>query len=478
MVLTTSSIVPLSKGDSSRNIISSSDGTLSDTMQRSNSIVILSTTSVPSNGFSGTMQPSTPVVHVSTSSIPLNGTQTNGNSSGITSSPNGTLSQAMQPSHSTVIATNSSVQSSHTSYSLSASSLLVNLTTSATRLSGTHSIGISSDSPISSSVAISPVTETISPSLAVLVMTTSDVPSNNILSSGAQTSPNVSQPTSTKILPSNSLGNATNSLATSNGISSASDSALSGTISPNSNYSVTSSLLSSISGEFDDGINSTKTVSPNGTYSMSVNIQPTNTTAYNLNSSRLQVNGVSNTSSAVLHTNWTAKCTNSCQNSTTKNSTELVKAYKTKFFGEVSVTVFTKTNYTISVQTTDNLTRNCSFIPGDGTVGVVVETKVSSVSFPHRYFRPGRYRARINCVHNDTVLVKFSRRIIVSLPVVHSQLSCPDLFQTDTTYYCFFTVDQASVLDIVVAIGNDSKATHSFSGKMFACTEFLLSACW
>mgnify|MGYP002803914598 FL=1 len=418
----TTELVPLKStlrnGDSSRTIISLPDSSLSDTMQPSKSIVIFSTTTVTTNGthtnvnytsvissadasFPETMQPSTPAVNISTSSIPLNDTQTGG----ITSSSYRTISQAMQPSHSTV------------------------------------------HSPFASA----PVTETISPSLAVEVMTTSDVPS------GAKTSPNVSQQKKKKILPSDGLGNATNSLATSNGVSSASDSTFSSTISPNGTYSVNTIIQpnSMVHGTVSS-INSTKTPSPNGTYSMTVTIQPSSTTAHN-------VNGVSNTSSAVLHTNWTAKCTNSCQNSAIKNSTELVKAYKTEFFGEVHFTVFTETNYTIRVQNTNNLSVNCSFTPGDRTAGVVAETNASSVSFPHRYFSTGRYRARINCVRYDTVLVKFFRRIIVSLPVVHSELSCPDLFQTDTTYYCVFTVHQASVLDIVVAVGNGSKGTSSFS---------------
>ena len=226
--------------------------------------------------------------------------------------------------------------------------------------------------------------------------------------------------------------------------------------------SVTSNRSTSV---FHDGINGTKTVSPNGTYSVNVTIQPSNTIAYTSN--QTQVNGLSNASTITV-----------LQNSTKNNSTELVKAYKTEFHGEVSITVFTKTNYTIWVQNTGNLSRNCSFIPGDETQGVLVASNVSSVSLSHRYFTPGRYRARIQCVRNQTVLVEASRRVVVGLPVVHSGLRCPDLFQTDSTYYCVFTVDQASVLDTVLAIGNDLKTMHTFPGKMIVCAIFLVAVHW
>jgi hypothetical protein len=343
--------------------------------------------------------------------------------------------------------TNGSLQIS-TPNSSSPSNVLVNLATTAIPLNGSYANGISNGTYISSPTDSLPITQSISPSNVVVHTSSSFLPSNGALSGG--------------------------------------DGAFNSTISPSGTYSVTtttqpssgmvrvtSSLLPSKRTVSDGAIDGIRTTSPNGTHSVTVIIQPSTAIAPNVNSSHLQVNGPSkNTSSVSLHVNSssTEECVNgSCQNSTIDNSTELVKVYKTEFYGEVSITVFTNTKYTVWVQYAGNLSVNCSFIPGDRTPGIFVKTNISSVSFSHRYFRPVRYRARIICVHNETVLVDASRRVSVSLPVVYDGLSCPDRFRTDTTYYCVFNVDQASDLDVEIAIGSDLARTHSFAGKISTC---------
>ncbi len=439
----------------------------------------------------GTTQPSSSMVN--TTSVLSNGTQTIVDSIGtIISPPDGTMSGTIKQ-NTMVHMANSSVQIStpNNSYNLSEtvspSNPMVNLTTSAISLSGSHSVGSTDGALISSPIDSLPVTGIISPSNIVVPTSTSLLPSDSTLSSGAQSlSTHLTQPISATMLPSSLMAYVTSSLVKSSeslSIDDAGNGAFNSTISPNGINSVTTmiqpsnSMVSVISRlppsnatVFDDAMNGTKTPSPNGTYSVAKTIQPSNTIVYNLNSTQLQASGLSNTSSISLHqnSNSTAQlCTNSsCQNSTINNSTELVKAYKTEFYGEVVIEVFTSTNNTIWVQNAGNLSMNCSFTPGDKTPGVLVETNVSSVSFSHRYFRPGRYRVRISCVQNEAVLVDVSRRVFVSLPVLIKEVSCPERLRTNTTYYCVFSVDQASVLDVEVAVGSDLDRTHSFAGKI------------
>ncbi|XP_028413115.1 uncharacterized protein LOC114535974 [Dendronephthya gigantea] len=159
----------------------------------------------------------------------------------------------------------------------------------------------------------------------------------------------------------------------------------------------------------------------------------------------------SNTSSAGPSVN-ALFTTRKCRNASMQNVTELVKAYKTEYFRKISIAAFTNVNYTLRLPNYEPA--NCSFISGDKAPVVLVKTNTSLASFSHRYFRPGRYNARVSCIRNETVVVDAYKRVVVDLPVVLNGLSCPNLVQTDEMYHCVFNVKQALALNMTVAIGD------------------------
>lgn len=426
-------------------------------------------------------QLSTGMVHMSNSSEPLNVSQTNSGSNGtMIFSPHSTLSTTVQPSNGM---TNSSVQIStpnnslHIVKTISPSNTLINMS-----MTASDSYGISSGTYLSPPKYSSPTTRIISPK-----NNTSYLLSNGTVLNDAQIlSSNATLPINATMAPSTMLANVTNTLLSSTGISSAGNAVINGTIWPTGTFlksktiqpssnivSITSSLLPSEVIVSDVAVNVTKITSQNGTYSVTMTIQPSTTMLlYHLSSSQIRGDGISNTSSVapIANSNSTTECTNSsCNNSGIEKLTELVKAYNTELYSEVLVSVFTSINYTILVDTSGNLSTSCSvcnFIPEDKTPDILVQSQVSKVSFSHRHFKPGRYRSRVRCEQNGTVLVDVSRRVVVSLPVVYNGLNCPSLLETNMTYDCVFDVDQASILNVKVGIGSDFENVHRFPGKI------------
>ena len=481
-------------------IISLPDRNISSTIQPSRVIVFNMTSSLVSlentlmnGGFNGTIitsladtlstnQLSNSIVHVSNSSAPLNGSQTNGDSNGtMILAPHSTLPTTLQSSNGM---TNSSVQvltptnSLQIPKTISPSNTRVNIP-----MPDSISYGISDGTFLSSPNYSVPTTQVISPTN---ITYTSYLLSNGTVSSEAQISPSSATVSmNTTMAPSGVLVNATNTLLTSTGNSSVGNGVFNGTMwlsgtflesttiqLSSSMVSVTSSLLPSKVTVSDDAVNVTKTTSQNGTYSVTMTIQPSTTMLlYNPNSSQIRSDVISNTSSVVpnANSNITTECNNSsCNNFSMEKLTELVKAYKTEMYSEVLVSVFTSINHTILVDSSGNLSTSCSvcnFIPGDKTPDVLVQSQVSSVSFSHRYFKPGRYRSRIRCERNGTSLVDVSRRVMVSLRAVNYGLICPSLLETNMTYQCVFYVNQASNLNVKFAIGSDFEKVHRFSGK-------------
>ena len=420
-------------------------------------------TTTPYGILSATSQQSNGVVQMMNSSAPLNVSQTNGGSNGtMILSPNSASSTTGQPPNGT---TNSSVQISTLNNSLQTAETTSQSNSPVYMTTSNNSYGVSNGTYLPSPNYSLRTTRAFSPTY---VLYTSYLPSNGTVSNDAKiSSSNGTLSINATMVPSSVMANVTNTLLAST--------VTNGTIWPNSSFlgSTTtrpqSNMVPATSSEIivsDATFNGTKATPQNGTYSMI--IQPSTTMLlYNLNSSQIKADGLSKTSSVgpnAASNLTTAHNDSSCNNSSTDNLTELVQAYKTELYGEVSIRVFTSTNYTILA---GNLLSCfvCTFIPDDKTPDVLVKSVLSSVSFFHRYFKPGRYRSRIRCEQNET-LVDVSRRVLVTLPVVHRGLICPSHYETNITYYCVFHVDQASILNVKVAIGSEFEKLHRFSGKI------------
>ena len=417
----------------SKTIIISPDINISSTIQASNTTLGFINSSIPlninwTNSISGVAALNDTISLNGTYSVSvLNGTLLLNNTDSITK----TISQ----SNDTVIKTSSLV--------LSISEGAFNSTRTPSSNSG-YSVGITIQPSISSNDSYS-MNKTISQSNSKLI-TSNLVPSDNVSDSRTPSSNSVY-----------SVGAAIQPSVSSNDSYSMNE-----TISQsNGTLILTSSLVPSIS---DHVFNNTRI--PSSSFSATITILPSSAGVYNLKSSEHQARLTSNQSSITPHPSLSSTVqlvNSSCRDC--NSTTDLVKAYKTEHYGVVTLSLFTNLNFTLRVQNAVNFSVNCSFIPGDNTPVVVVETNLSLVSFFHRYFKSGRYRARIKCIQNGTVLLHASRRVFVDLPLVHNAISCPELFQTNVTDDCTFTVDQATLFDVLVDAGN-LRNSFGFPGKL------------